>query len=129
MAIASNGDVFLSDMEAGTVYVLRDDNKDGVADQRFTFATGLNEPYGLAFNAGFLYVSDVHSVVRFPYEDGQFKASGGPEKVTDLTKDGTRKVPIFGLIPVDGAVVSLIILLNHCTDTQLRNVKETLIIV
>ena len=90
MAVASNGDVFLTDMDAaaGSVYILRDENEDGVADQRFTFATGLIKPFGLAFNAGFLYVADVHSVVRFQYEAGQVKASSGPEKIANLTKDG-----------------------------------------
>ena len=34
LALAPNGDVFLSDARAGKIIVLRDANKDGVAEQR-----------------------------------------------------------------------------------------------
>ncbi|GAV06817.1 hypothetical protein RvY_16740 [Ramazzottius varieornatus] len=87
MALTPNGDIFLTDMEAGDVFVLRDNNNDGVADERFTFATGLTEPFGLTFSDGFLYVADVHSVVRYPYRSGQTKARSAAEKIADLTDD------------------------------------------
>src|SRR5262245_2334107 len=52
MALAPNGDVFLAEpvsRTAGKITILRDTDKDGVADVRETFATGLNRPFGLAF--------------------------------------------------------------------------------
>src|SRR5690349_19743345 len=51
MVLAPNGDVFVSEPQTsnGRITVLRDTNKDGIADVRETFASGLNRPFGLAF--------------------------------------------------------------------------------
>ncbi|GAV00096.1 hypothetical protein RvY_10993 [Ramazzottius varieornatus] len=87
MTLAPNGDVFITDSRAGIVYALRDADRNGVADARFTFATGLKIPFGLAFNSGYLYVATVQTVVRFAYTNGQTQASGAPETIAELTKD------------------------------------------
>src|SRR5262245_4495148 len=48
MALAPNGDVFLSEpfRGAGRITILRDADGDGVAETREVFATGLNRPFG-----------------------------------------------------------------------------------
>jgi glucose/arabinose dehydrogenase len=86
MALAPNGDVFLSEpvRGQGAITILRDANRDGVAETRETFAAGLNRPFGLAFQGGFLYVGNNDSVVRFSYRAGQTRATGPPEKIVDL---------------------------------------------
>jgi len=86
MALAPNGDVFLGEPSRadGRITVLHDADKDGVAESRDTFATGLNRPFGLAFHGGFLYVGNNDSVIRFKYTAGQTKASGPPETIADL---------------------------------------------
>ena len=84
MALAPNGDVFLADSRAGEIIILRDTKGSGQADQRFTFATGLTQPFGLAFWHDYLYVGDTNAVLRFKYTAGQTKAEGEPEKITDL---------------------------------------------
>ena len=86
MALAPNGDVFLSEpvRGQGAITILRDANGDGVAETRETFATGLNRPFGLVFQGRFLYVGNNDSVVRFAYRAGQIRATGPPEKIVDL---------------------------------------------
>src|SRR6266550_4768333 len=42
MLLAANGDVVLSEPGAGKITILRDANHDGVAEQRFTFASNLD---------------------------------------------------------------------------------------
>jgi glucose/arabinose dehydrogenase len=86
MALAPNGDVFLAEpfRGAGKITVLRDGNKDGVAETRETFATGLNRPFGLAFWKNYVYVGNNDSVVRFVYTSGQTTAGGPAEKIVDL---------------------------------------------
>src|SRR5215471_13829086 len=86
MALAPNGDVFLAEpvRNAGAITVLRDADKDGVAETPETFATGLNRPFGLAFWKDYLYVGNNDSVVRFTYKTGQTKANGSAEKIVDL---------------------------------------------
>src|SRR6476659_1496439 len=86
MALAPNGDVFLAEpvRTDGRITILRDADRDGVADTRETFATGLTRPFGLAFHGGYLYVGNNDSVVRFSYKAGQTHAAGAPEKIADL---------------------------------------------
>src|SRR5215467_11332744 len=47
MALAPNGDIFVAESGSNKITVLRDADKDGVAEVRETFATGLNRPFGL----------------------------------------------------------------------------------
>ncbi len=84
MALAPNGDVFVADTGGNHLFVLRDADGDGKAEGRFTFASaaqGLNEPFGLAFHEGFLYVGNTNGVVRFPYDAGQTEATAKAETI------------------------------------------------
>jgi glucose/arabinose dehydrogenase len=88
MLLAPNGDVILSEPGEGKITILRDANHDGIAEQRFTFASGLDEPYGLAFHDHWLYAGNENAVVRFPYKAGQTAASGDPEPIASLPPGG-----------------------------------------
>src|SRR3954451_18458720 len=82
MALAPNGDVFVTETPANRVSVLRN-------GQSFVFARGLNQPFGIAFNGGFLYVANTDGIVRFPYTAGQTSAGGAaPQVVTTLSTGG-----------------------------------------
>jgi len=84
-----NGDLFLAESSSGKIKVFRGITADGKPMQAETFATGLNEPYGIAFyppgkNAQWVYVGDTDEVVRFPYKNGDLKASGPAQHVVNL---------------------------------------------
>src|SRR5262245_58410418 len=89
--VAPNGDVFVTDSQAGTVLVLRDEDKDGKAETRYEFASGLKQPFGLAFSEKWLYVGNTDAVVRFAYAPGQTAATGAAEKIADLPGKGYRE--------------------------------------
>ena len=82
LAVAPNGDVFLTQPSEGRVTLLRDGKGEGKADLVTTFAEGFDEPHGLAFRPGYLYVADIDKVWRIPYEPGQTKAAAKPEPLT-----------------------------------------------
>lgn len=90
-AQAANGDVFVSDDRAGNLTILRDANADGKVDERFVFATGLMQPFGMAFWRDYLYVGNTNAIVRFKYKPGQTKADGPAEKIADLPGTGYRE--------------------------------------
>ena len=73
MAVAPNGDLFVSDTRTGKIYVMPDRDGDGMADQSSIFAEDLQKPHGLAFHKGYLYVATETAVLRFPYADGQLR--------------------------------------------------------
>ena len=91
MALAPNGDVFVADADADSIYILRGMNADGTVRERFTFATGLNKPFGMAFWHDYFYVGNTDSIVRFRYKPGQTQADGAPEKIADLPGRGYRE--------------------------------------
>src|SRR5262245_62951287 len=84
MLLAPNGDVLLAEPGADKILVLRDANHDGVAEQRFVFASGLYEPFGLAIQGQWLYVGNSNAVVRLPYTPGQTQATAKPQHLVSL---------------------------------------------
>jgi glucose/arabinose dehydrogenase len=87
---APNGDVFLAETEAGRIRVFRGMTSDGKPDQSAIFASGLKQPYGIAFypDPQWIYIGNTNEVVRFAYKNGDLKASGGSEHVADLPGGG-----------------------------------------
>lgn len=90
-AQAPNGDVFVVDTGAGTLWALRDSNRNGTYDdgERSEYATGLKQPFGIVFQKGALYVANTDAVVRFAYAPGDLKATGAPTTVTALPSGPT----------------------------------------
>jgi len=86
MAIAPNGDVFVAQMQMNQITVLRDTNRDGIADQQSVWATGgiLNRPEGMAFLGNYFYVAASNALLRYDYTSGQTAAGGAPVKLADL---------------------------------------------
>ena len=83
---APNGDLFIADSQAGSIIVLRGVTSDGKAATKETFATGLDHPFGISFypsgsNPQWVYVANTTSLVRFPYKNGDMKASGKPQTI------------------------------------------------
>jgi len=86
---APNGDIFLTETDPGRIRVFRGLTASGKPERSATFVSGLKQPYGLAFyppgpNPQWLYVGSAAEVVRFPYHNGDLKASGSPQHIADL---------------------------------------------
>jgi glucose/arabinose dehydrogenase len=90
---APNGDIFLAESEPGRILVFRGMTSDGKPDQTANFAGGLKQPYGIAFyppgpDPQWIYVGDTNEVIRFPYHNGDLKASGASQHIADLPAGG-----------------------------------------
>ena len=86
MRVAPNGDIFLSEPQAGKVLVMRPSADGSTAATVETFAQGLVLPFGIQFYPSssqpkWLYVAETNRLVRYPYKVGDVKASGVPEVV------------------------------------------------
>jgi glucose/arabinose dehydrogenase len=66
------------------ITLLRDTNGDGIADQRTTFISGLNSPFGMTLVGDTLYVADTDALLAFPYQAGATSITVRPRKVTNL---------------------------------------------
>ena len=82
---APNGDIFLADSGAGTIFILRGVRPDGKAAQIEKFAAGLDHPFGIAFypakNPRYVYVGNATTIQRIPYHMGDLHATGAPETI------------------------------------------------
>ncbi len=66
------------------IILLRDADKDGVAEARTVFLEGLNSPFGMALVGDQLFVANTDAVMRFSYKEGDTKITGAGTKVADL---------------------------------------------
>ncbi len=83
---AINGDLFLAETHRGEIKIFRGITGDGKPQQTSTFATGLREPFGIAFyppgaHPEYIYVANINSVVRFPYHPGDLQATGAAQTI------------------------------------------------
>ena len=83
---APTGDLFVADSSANQIRILRM-TPGSTKPQESVFAgDGLNQPYGIAFyplgpNPQWVYVGNTDSVVRFPYRNGDLKATAKAETI------------------------------------------------
>jgi glucose/arabinose dehydrogenase len=97
MAVSPDGVLYATQPGRGRVVPLPEANRDGVADSVVVVVAGLNQPHGLAFHKGVLYVAATDGVARVALgADG--KASGSPVYVNRYSGGGghwTRTI-VFG---------------------------------
>jgi glucose/arabinose dehydrogenase len=119
MAIDPAGTLLVSEPSAGRVLALPDKNGRGKADPVQTVVTGLDQPHGLNFHEGALYVAETSRVQRFAYDPATMKATQ-PTLLTRLPAGGghwTRTV-VFG---PDGLMyVSVGSSCNVCRESDKR---------
>jgi glucose/arabinose dehydrogenase len=86
LVTAPNGDIFVAEAAAGRIRVLRAADGDGKPRETRVYASGLSEPFGIAFyppgpDPQWLYVASTSSVVRFAYRAGDLKAGAKPDTI------------------------------------------------
>ncbi len=89
---APNGDIFLAETGDGRIVILHDNGR-GKPASVSTYASGLDEPFGLAFyppggDPRYLYVGTVGAVLRFPYRNGDAKPEGRAQTIARLPGGG-----------------------------------------
>jgi glucose/arabinose dehydrogenase len=99
MCTAPNGDIFLAETSAGRIRVFRGMTSDGKPEEIQIFTSGLKQPYGIAFyppgpNPEWVYIGNTNELIRFPYRNGDLKASGPAQHIADFPTGGheTRAV-------------------------------------
>lgn len=83
LALGEKNTLFIGTRAQGKVYAAVDRDGDGRADGLFTFAEGLNNPNGVAFRGGALYVAEIHRVVRFDDAEGHLQNPPAPTVVNE----------------------------------------------
>lgn len=74
LQFSPGGVLMVSSPSRGKVYALTDKNNDGKADKLVTVLNGLDEPHGLAFYRGKLFVAELTKVGRYFWDEKNLAA-------------------------------------------------------
>jgi hypothetical protein len=87
MAFSPGGVLLASESGDGKVVALPDSNHTGKAERTVNVLEGLNEPHGLAFYEGKLYVAENDWVRRYDWDEPNLRASN-PKAIASLPGGG-----------------------------------------
>jgi glucose/arabinose dehydrogenase len=73
---------------ANRITLLRDADRDGKAEIREVFLSGLNQPFGMLLLGRGLYIANTDAVMRFEYESPVTRLSSPGRKILDLPAGG-----------------------------------------
>jgi glucose/arabinose dehydrogenase len=98
LAFSPGGVLLVSESGEGKVVALPDSKHTGKAERIVTVLNGLNEPHGIAFYQGKLYVAENNRVRRYDWDEKNLRAAK-PVKLADLPGGGghsTRSIVFHG---------------------------------
>jgi glucose/arabinose dehydrogenase len=73
---------------ANRITLLRDADGDGRAERRVPLLWGLNQPMGMLYLDGWLYVANTDALVRYPFRPGDTAITAPPRRVLELPGGG-----------------------------------------
>jgi glucose/arabinose dehydrogenase len=98
MVFTPGGVLLISESGEGKVVALPDSRHSGKAERTVTVLSGLNEPHGLAFYEGKLYVAENDQVRRYDWDETNLRASNAKAlaKLPDGGGHSTRSIVFHG---------------------------------
>lgn len=94
--VLPNGDLAVVSQGSGTIFILRDADRDGRAEWIERYAAGFNKPNGIAHRQGELLVADQDGVWSLAYQDGAVRSQGSPpQRASDVTPDQRKPDPVM----------------------------------
>ncbi len=119
MALGDNGTIFVGNRTGKNVYALVDADNDGVAEKKYTIASGLKMPNGVAFRNGALYIAELNKIWRIDNIENNLESPGQPVLISDSFPDKEHhgwKYLAFG--PDDKLYVPVGAPCNICDDSE-----------
>ena len=104
LALGARGTVFVGSAGAGKVYALTDTHGDGVADRVRVIASGLQQPMGVAFRDGDLYISAVSRILVLRDIEQHLDDPQAPQLITDKLPRETAHGGKFIAFGPDGSL-------------------------
>lgn len=74
LALGDGGVVYVGTRGEGVVYALEDNDGDFIADKRYVVQSGLNNPNGVTYYNGDLYVAEINRIIKFSDIDHNYQS-------------------------------------------------------
>lgn len=92
MQFSPGGDLLISQPRTGQIlHILRDQDGDGRSDGQRVFIAELNQPHGLDFHEGHLYIGEGDAITRVPFSESgpdTLAAYGTPDRIVEGIPSG-----------------------------------------
>lgn len=90
-----NNDILIAEAKTGFVRtganritLLRDADGDGAAETRHVLLQDLNQPFGMAYRDGYLYIANTDAVIRYAYQPGDIEITDAGNSIVSLPAKG-----------------------------------------
>ncbi|WKZ58213.1 MAG: sorbosone dehydrogenase family protein [Cyclobacteriaceae bacterium] len=83
MVMSPSGVLYIGNRNGDKVYAVKDTDGDFKADKKWTIASGLNMPNGVAFKDGDLYVAEVNRILKYSGIESKLANPPAPEIIND----------------------------------------------
>lgn len=90
LAISPAGTVFVGNKDGDKVYAVKDTDGDFIADKKWVIDSGLNQPNGVAFKDGHLYVAEISRILKYENIESNLDSPPDPVVVNDAYPDKTH---------------------------------------
>jgi glucose/arabinose dehydrogenase len=126
LEFSPKGTLVVSEKEQGRVVALPDIDRNGIADKEVVLLRNLQNPHGIAFHNGKLFVAEETKVTRYSYNEESIAATVD-KKILDLPRGGLHTTRSL-LFDMNGKLfISIGSTCNVCTEknSQLATVIAT----
>ena len=122
IVVAPNGDVIVANNQGrgsnAGVWILRDDDGDGVADKRIHFASGFSSSEVALFD-GHLYTETSTAILRYAFPTGTFAEASQPDTVAEeLPGGGSHTAKTFTIDKAGNLYVNFGTATNSCQESD-----------
>ena len=118
IAQGDKGTVFVGTRRQKTIYALVDTDGDHKADKTYTITEGLENPNGLLFRDGALYVGEINRILRYDDIESNLENPSAPVVVTDaLPKEAAHGSKYFAVGPDNRLYFGIGAPCDHCDPT------------
>jgi glucose/arabinose dehydrogenase len=120
LTLGSHGTVYVGTRNQNVVYALEDQDQNGVAENRYVIASGLNTPNGVAYHNGDLYVAELGRIIKFKDIDNNYQSNPKYEVVTtDLPSDTHHGWKYLSVGPDQKLYVAIGMPCNTCEKPEI----------